>query len=64
MSMENGQTPPDGSAVTKVIELPSLQPITNMVKTGQQQCVINNVIIQNGLTTNQVGIIIIMITIT
>ncbi len=39
--------------VTKVIEVASLQPITTMIQSCQAQCVINGVVVQNGLTSNQ-----------
>lgn len=37
-----------------VIELPTLQPIEQMIETGQSLCAIGDVVIQNGVTTNQV----------
>jgi hypothetical protein len=37
-----------------VIELPTLLPIEQMIQTGQSHCSINGVVIQNGVTTNQV----------
>ena len=40
--------------VTPVIELPTLDPITHMIETGQPHCTIEDVFIQNGVTTNQV----------
>jgi len=39
---------------TTVIELPTLVPIEQMIQTGQSHCSINGVVIQNGVTTNQV----------
>jgi len=40
--------------VFPVIELPTLLPIEQMIQTGQSHCSINGVVIQNGVTTNQV----------
>lgn len=37
-----------------MIELPTLQPIEQMIETGQSHCAIGDVVIQNGVTTNQV----------
>lgn len=39
--------------LTPVIELPTLQPIEQMIETGQSHCTINDVVLQNGVTTNQ-----------
>ncbi|ESN92123.1 hypothetical protein HELRODRAFT_103978 [Helobdella robusta] len=39
--------------VTEVIELPTLEPILSMIENGQPQCTIDEVVIQNGVTTNQ-----------
>lgn len=36
-----------------VIEIPSLDPITEMIDGGHNQCTIDDVIIQNGVTTSQ-----------
>lgn len=44
--------------VTPVIELPSLQPIEQMIETGQSHCALGDVVIQNGVTTNQASVII------
>lgn len=37
-----------------VIELPALLPIEQMIQTGQSHCSVGGVVIQNGVTTNQV----------
>lgn len=51
----NGPKASEGMEVTTpVIELPSLQPIEQMIETGQSHCAIGDVVIQNGVTTNQV----------
>lgn len=50
----NGPKASEGMEVaTPVIELPSLQPIEQMIETGQSHCAIGDVVIQNGVTTNQ-----------
>jgi hypothetical protein len=53
--LSNGEP---GDVSIPVIEVPSetLAIINTMVATNQPTCTINNVAIQNGLTTNQVNI--------
>lgn len=46
---------PDGKTVeivTPVLELQSLQPIRDMIAASQTHCMINNVVVENGLTLN------------
>lgn len=45
-----------GEVKTTVIELPvaMLQTLQTMITTSQSQCNIGNILVQNGLTTNQV----------
>ena len=45
---------PTPEVTTKVIDFPNLNCIQQMIKAGQTSCVLNNCVIQNGLTTNQV----------
>lgn len=40
--------------ITEVIELPSLDVINTMIENSQPQCTIGDVVVQNGVTTNQV----------
>jgi Glycosyl transferase family 41 len=40
--------------VFPVIELPTLLPIEQMIQTGQSHCSYGGVVVQNGVTTNQV----------
>ena len=37
-----------------IVELPTLQPIEQMIQAGQSHCSIGGLVIQNGVTTNQV----------
>ena len=37
-----------------VLELPTLQPIITMIQEGKSNCVLEDVVLQNGLTTSQV----------
>ena len=48
--------------VTEVIELPSLDVINTMIENSQPQCTIGDVVIQNGVTTNQVTCILYFVT--
>lgn len=50
----------DGKPVevsTTVLALPTTTPIQNMIITGQIQTSVNGIVVQNGLTTNQVIVI-------
>lgn len=40
--------------VTLVLTLPTLTPIEQMIQAGQSHCSIDGVVVQNGVTTNQV----------
>uniref|UniRef100_A0A646QCL5 protein O-GlcNAc transferase n=1 Tax=Hemiscolopendra marginata TaxID=943146 RepID=A0A646QCL5_9MYRI len=40
---------------TTVIELPTTTPIQTMISTGQIQTSVNGIVVQNGLTTNQIN---------
>lgn len=44
----------EDDVIFPVIELPTLQSIEQMILTGQSHCNVNGIIIQNGVTTNQV----------
>ena len=45
-----------GEVVTPIVELAVTSNVQNMISTGQAQTCINGVVVQNGLTTQQVNI--------
>ena len=51
---EPGENVGTEDVVSQVIELPSISAIEQMIQTGQSHCTINGVRLQNGVTTTQV----------